>query len=462
VEDGQPSEKAIQKMNGIAKKESSAVVRLYLAAALQRIREDDRWDIAASLVRFKEDADDPNIPLMLWFGIEPMVAKEPEKALVLAKQSEISALVQKIARRLVDGNQLEKLVVAVGQKSNVQSDLLSGMLAGMEGNIDLKEPQTWPGVYKSLQADSDLSPLADAIAQKFGNAAVAKKMLSIINDPEAGLEEKKAAIQSLAASQNPDLLKQIPTLLDNSALRSEAIKAIAAYDNQEMGRLLFKKYPTLTATEKEEAILTLASRPRYGQIIATALKQGTLSKTDIPAHAVLQLRAVLGNGFVEIWGPIDDISQTLQVEYKKYQRLLTDDAIAKGDLVKGKQVFQRTCASCHMLHDEGGKIGPDLTGSNRTNLAYLLSNVLNPSGDVQEDYKLVVVTTQDGRTYSGNVISENDRSLTLRVVGQEPIAISKSQIRTRDVSAKSMMPEGLLNNLSDEEVVDLIGYLKKL
>jgi putative heme-binding domain-containing protein len=115
-----------------------------------------------------------------------------------------------------------------------------------------------------------------------------------------------------------------------------------------------------------------------------------------------------------------------------------------------------------MLHDEGGKIGPDLTGSNRTNLAYLLSKVLNPSGDVQEDYKLVVITTQDGRTYSGNVISENDRSLTLRVVGQEPIAISKSQIRTRDVSAKSMMPEGLLNNLSDEELVDLIGYLKKL
>ena len=115
-----------------------------------------------------------------------------------------------------------------------------------------------------------------------------------------------------------------------------------------------------------------------------------------------------------------------------------------------------------MLHGAGGKIGPDLTGSNRTNTAYLLSNILDPSGDVQDDYKLVVVTTQDGRTYSGNIIAENDRNITFLIVGQDPISISKSQIQSRDVSEKSMMPEGLLNNLTDEEVLDLFAYLKKL
>ena len=91
-----------------------------------------------------------------------------------------------------------------------------------------------------------------------------------------------------------------------------------------------------------------------------------------------------------------------------------------------------------------------------------MSNILNPSGDLQEDYKLVVIATQDGRTYSGNIIGENDRNITLRVVGQDPISISKSQIRTRDVSQKSMMPEGILNNLTDEEVLDLFRYLKEL
>lgn len=462
VEDRQPSAKAIQKMTAIAQNESSAVVRRYLTEALQRINEGDRWSIVESLVQFKEDAGDPNIPLMLWFGIEPVIAQQPEKALDLAKESKIPSIVQKIARRLVDGNQMEKLIAAIGQKSTVQSDLLSGMLAGMEGNMDVKEPSNWAVAYKSLRSDSKLSVLADAIAQKFGNAEVAKRMLATVQDPKANLGDKKNAIQGLATQQNPALQAEIPKLLENADVRLEAIKAIAAYDSRELGEALFKKYGNLSTKEKEEAIMTMASRPLYGQFLGDALKRGTIPKSDIPAHVVLQLRAVLGNGFVEIWGPIDDISQTLQVEYKKYQGLLTDDALAMANVVKGREVFQRTCVACHMLHGEGGKIGPDLTGSNRTNITYLLSNILNPSGDVQEDYKLVVITTQDGRTYSGNVIAENDRNLTLRVVGQDPIAINKSQIRTRDVSEKSMMPEGLLNNLTNAEVLDLIAYLRKL
>jgi putative membrane-bound dehydrogenase-like protein len=462
VEDGQPSARAIQKMTALAIKETSPVVRRYLAAALQRIAEVDRWPIAESLVRFKEDINDPNIPLMLWFGIEPIVVKQPEKALLLAMESKIPSIAQKIGRRLVDGNQLEKLTAAVGQKSDVQSHLLNGMLAGLEGNIDVKEPTNWANVYTSLKTDSNLSSMVDAIAIKFGNAEASKKMLAIIKDQRAQLPDKISAIQGLAAQQNPTLQIEIPKLMEDPHLRSQAIKAIAAYDDRELGKVLFKIYADLTSKEKEEAIMTMASRPTYGQFLGDALKKGIIPKSDIPAHIVLQLRAVLGNGFVEIWGPIDDISQTLQVEYKKYQGLLTDDALAKASTGKGKQIFQQRCATCHILHGEGGKIGPDLTGSNRTNITYLLSNILNPSGEVQEDYKLVVITTQDGRTYSGNVIAENERSLSLRVVGQDPIAINKSQIRTRDVTEKSMMPEGLLNNLSKEEILDLIAYLKKL
>ncbi|MDT7828275.1 DUF6807 family protein [Pricia sp. S334] len=462
VEDENPSTAAVKRFVSLAKKESSPVVRRYLAGALQRMYEEDRWDIASALVQYKEDADDPNIPLMLWFGIEPLVADRPEKALIMAKQSEIPSLTQKIARRLVDGNQMEQLIAEIGERSDVRADLLNGLLSGMEGNSELKEPSNWAATYKRLQSDPELSPMADKIAQSFGNAEVAEKFLAIINDPGGNLEEKKNAIQGLAANQNSALQKMIPTLLENPELRSEAIKAIAAYDSQDLGRALFEKYSSLSPTEKEEAILTMASRPMYGRVLGNALKNGTIPKSDIPAHAVLQLRAVLGNGFVEIWGPIDDISQTLQVEYKKYSALLTDEAVSNADPSKGKEIYRRTCAACHMLHGEGGKIGPDLTGSNRTNTTYLMSNILNPSGDVQDDYKLVVVTTQDGRTYSGNIIGENDRNITLRVVGREPININKSQILTRDVSEKSMMPEGLLNNLSDGEVLDLIAYLKKL
>ena len=462
VEDGQPSPQGLQMMAKRAENERSPVVRRFLAGALQRIDEEDRWDIAESLVRYKDDADDPNIPLMLWYGIEPLIAMQPVKALTLAKESEIPSVVQKISRRLVDGNKLEALVAGIGQKSEAQLNLLEGMLAGIEGNTDLHEPANWSKVYATIGSDPRLSSLADGIAQKFGNAELTKKLLTTINDSKASTENKRKAIQALAMHQNTELVRLIPDLLEQPDFRLEAIKAIAAYDNQQLGSLLYQKYPGLTEIEKQEAILTLASRSRYGRLLLNGLKTGEIPKTDIPAHAVLQLRAILGNGFVEVWGPIDDISQTLQTAYKKYQALLTDEAISNASPAKGEEIFQRTCAVCHIMNGRGGEIGPELTGSNRTNTTYLLSNILDPSGDVQDDYKLVVITTQDGRTYSGNIIGEDDRNVTLRVVGRDPVVINKSQIRTKDVSEKSMMPEGLLNNLSDEETLDLIAFLKKI
>ncbi|WP_273569103.1 PVC-type heme-binding CxxCH protein [Maribacter halichondriae] len=96
VEDGQPSERAINQMTAMANTETSAVVRRHLAGALQRINEADRWALAESLVRFEEDADDPNIPLMLWFGIEPIVAKQPGRALAMAVESAIPSLYKKL------------------------------------------------------------------------------------------------------------------------------------------------------------------------------------------------------------------------------------------------------------------------------------------------------------------------------------------------------------------------------
>jgi putative heme-binding domain-containing protein len=120
----------------------------------------------------------------------------------------------------------------------------------------------------------------------------------------------------------------------------------------------------------------------------------------------------------------------------------------------------KTCGTCHKLYGNGGNIGPDLTGSNRTDVDYLLQNILNPSDEIQDAYKLVVVTTRDGRTYSGNVIGENERQITMRVVGQDAVNITKSSIQSREVMPVSMMPQGLLNNLSEKETIDLLTYLQ--
>jgi putative heme-binding domain-containing protein len=89
-----------------------------------------------------------------------------------------------------------------------------------------------------------------------------------------------------------------------------------------------------------------------------------------------------------------------------------------------------------------------------------LGNILRPSEVIQDDYKMVVITMRDGRTYVGNVAAETDRQVTLRVVGEEEVVLDLAEIQSREVSDVSMMPEGLLRILTDAEVVELVAYLQ--
>jgi putative heme-binding domain-containing protein len=204
---------------------------------------------------------------------------------------------------------------------------------------------------------------------------------------------------------------------------------------------------------------TLSSRPRYGWAFTQALKNNVIPKNEVPANVARQLRRVVGSGFVEVWGPIDDTPLD-QREFVQYKSLLSEKAVQSADIKNGKLLFQGTCGSCHKMYGQGGLIGPDLTGSNRSNIDYLLFNILSPSEEIQDAYKMVVITTRDGRTYSGNIIAENQRQITIRVVGQDAVVINKSSIQSREVTDVSMMPQGLLTTLTDKERVDLLTYLR--
>ena len=462
-ENGPLPSDATPQFTRLAREDPSPVVRLYLASAMQRLDYSARLAIAQELVRHDEDANDHNLPKMIWYGLEPLVTAEHGLSyltLELATKSKIPMVSQFIARRMIDADASEKLVEMIGRTPINQTYLLEGMRDALDGRYDMIPPQNWKGVYAKLKGKPGPSAtLAEELNQHFGDTETAKKQLTTLKDKSAPLPPRTSALQMLSLRQRPELVKELPTLLNDPNLRKDAIRAIAQYDHEPLGKLILERYPTLNTAEKAEAIQTLASRPKYGWLLTQALAKGTLPKKDVPVYTARQLRRVVGSGFVEVWGPIDHVAFD-EKAYTKYRALLSENALGTADAHKGKQVFTTTCGPCHTLYGEGGKIGPDLTGSNRTNVDYLLGNILDPSGEIQDDYKMVVVTTRDGRTYVGNVAKETDRQLTLRVVGQDAVVVNKSDIQSREVTPTSMMPTGLLEPLSDREVLDLVGYLR--
>ncbi len=459
-EDNSPPTRAVDTFARMAREDDSPVVRLYLAAALQRINHDDRWQIAQALVKKGEDADDHNIPKMIWFAIEPLVAGNPGRALELAKSSKIPMLTEYIARRAVDANELEMLLTAVEEHSDARLALLTGMRAGLEGQLDVTPPGNWDSVYARLQADDSVADLAQTIAQQFGGIEAAKQLMTTLKDQNADTEARRRALNGLARQQHEVLIDELPDLLHNPDLRIEAIRAVAAFNlPKELGFMLLQEYDSFSAPEKLEVVQVLASRTDYGRILMHALKENRIPKRDVPAYAARQMRRVLGSGFLEFWGPLDQLSAEKVAATAKYKALLSDEALTSADARKGREMYDSLCGVCHKMYGDGGILGPDITGSNRTNIDYLLSNIVDPSAEIQDDYKMVMVTTRDGRTYAGNIASENERTLTLRVVGQDSVLINKSNIQSREGSELSMMPEGIFANLTDEEVLNLVAYL---
>ena len=460
-EDRSPSETVLSEFVRMALEDPSPVVRLYLASALQRVDQKAGWEISKALITHGEDATDHNLPKMIWFGLEPLVGKDPGKGLSLVADSRIPLLAEYTARRAVDADATEGVIAMLTKNPKTLVSLLKGMRDALEGRNDLAAPANWPAAYGTLKKEGGkIADLAQEIAQLFGDTEAAKESLVTLQDKKRNVEDRRKALNTLASKHRPELVKALPSLLEEPGIRLDAIRAIAEYNEESLGALLLKKYPRFNAEEKRETVLTLSSRPRYGWMLAGALKDKAIPRSEVPVYVARQLRRVVGSGFVEIWGPIEELPASQNVAYDKYQRLLTTAALAKASPQRGRLLFLRTCGSCHTMFGEGGKIGPDLTGSNRTNTNYILSNVLNPSEEIQDSYKMVVVTTRDGRTYSGNIVGENARQITLRVVGQDAVVINKSEIQSQEATEVSMMPPGLFDMLRDEEVLDLVSYLR--
>ena len=114
---------------------------------------------------------------------------------------------------------------------------------------------------------------------------------------------------------------------------------------------------------------------------------------------------------------------------------------------------------CHTLYGVGGKVGPDITGSNRGNLDYLLQHIIDPSAVMHNEYRATVLHLQNGRTIIGIVRGETPNALTV-VTANETLTVPVKEIDERKASEVSMMPDDLLKPLNEAEIRALVAYVR--
>jgi len=452
----------------LAERTKSPVVRLYLAAALQRMPVADRWGLAARLLARGEDEGDPNIPLMLWYGVEPLVAADPSRAFAL-----------------VPGCRLEKVTRFIVRRAASQPELLDSIARALSGTIPLVDrrlaleetavaladqrsveaPECWKGLLPGIAegADPECAELARKIGLLFGGREGLPALRRTLADADADPAARRGALDGLVRARDVEAVPAILALLDDRALRGPALRALEVFEDDTIAPGILARYPSLTAAERRDALNTLSARAKWAGSLLDAVAGGAIERADLGAFVVRKIEnlgdASLATRIREVWGRVQATPQAKAERIAELKAFLQEPGASEPDRARGREVFSRTCEQCHTLFGVGGSVGPDLTGSNRADLDYLLSNIVDPNAVVGKDYLATIVWMQDGRLVTGIAKSETDSSITLRTENED-VVVAREEIEEVQLSDLSTMPEGLLDALTRSEIRDLVGYLR--
>ena len=454
----------------LANNDRSGLVRLALASTLQRLPVAERPGLAAALLGHKEDANDHNLPLLIWYGLIPVADANPAALASVAAKAELPLTRKFIARRLAEDieknpaplNQLIKLATA--KPAAFQADILDGMADGLTGWRKAAKPAAWDALAQKLAHSGDpaLRDRARDLSVLFGDGRALDAVKRVALDRTADLNVRKAALQTLIDNRAPDLRSICEQLVGVQFLNSVAARGLATFNDPEAGADLVTSYRRFHPSERGQLLSALVSRPAFASALLDAVKEGRIPRADITAYHARQIHSLndtaLNKKLAEVWGELHDSSADKQQLIAKWKRQLTPAALAKADKSLGRTIFNTACAACHTLYGEGGKVGPDLTGGGRDNLDYLLENVVDPSAVVTADFRMSIVELKDGRVLNGLISAKTDHTLTLKTM-TETLAIERSEVTSVRESELSLMPEGLLEALPAEQVRDLVAYL---
>ena len=455
--------KLLQKLVQQAQRDSSSLVRLTLASSLQRLPVESRGELAKALASRSEDKNDHNLPFVVWAGITPLLELDSGKLLEVARTSEWSNLRTWIARAITERSKVnpiafDTLLKLVGDQSEQADSLLAGIERAVIGINGFSKPEKWDEVSSKLRDN----PNALKLSTLFGDEQAIWQMEKLVVDINVDIKSRRQAMEILIDSNSRNLRNLSKTLLSDPNMKLWGARGLAKFEAEEIGKLLVEKLPEFKIVDQDKLVEIICGRSNWANSLLEKIKKDENLKSLLSPYHAMQIRSLkneeLNTKLEEVWGVIRQSPEYLSNRKKELKKELNNLSISKANLKKGSLLYDQQCAGCHMLYGRGGRLGPDLTGSGRTNLDYLLDNIVDPSSVVSTDYRMNVIELKDGRVLSGMISGQDRNSLTLRMPGSE-ILVSKSDIKKKQVLNTSIMPAGLLDNIGPDERRNLIGYL---
>ena len=452
-----------------------------LASSAKRLPTAAALPVVEALCGNERTATDPETRLFTWWATEAHAESGREELLAWLGEPETWA--REMMTEVILPRLIQRYVMAGGRRNQLAA---ANMLAAAPTDEDAR--LLYVGVQEGLRGQ-DLALLPAALTEqlrayqdRFGGGkllvglrrneeAAVTAALAVIADAGADPLERKAYATAFGELDRPESVAVLTKIAGDGkqpvAVRLACFGALTHYGDSTIGQDIAKAYAYHIRAEpalRAAAFRLFASRPEWtlAFLELVHVKQ-SVKPAEVPPEIVRQFK-LGGNDEVnriigEVWPEVTIASSAEKAETV----LRVKNALAGGtaDLSRGGGIYARSCGGCHKLGEAGGNTGPDLTGYDRSNLNYLVLNIVDPSADVREGYVNYVIEKADGQSLFGTIIDRTDALVTLRNQDGEETTLARAEIKNMEALGVSLMPERILDPLTDQEIRDLFAYLQQ-
>ncbi len=464
----------------VAANEPQVQVRSQLASTAKRIDAQYALPVVSQLLQHEQDLADPHMPLMLWWAVEAHaedfagIEKTFSNPEVWSLELTQTAITTRLMQRYAAAGTPEDLqhcarLVEIAPDDKSRELLLIGLNKAFQG-------RTVPPLPVSLEkalADylDSLGNDGIVLALRQGKPEAVPPAIKALKDTNSDLGLRMELARAFGEVKAPEVVSTLVSLAtgrstNEPAFQRVAIQSLANYDDAGIANSLIGSFQSRISAEhnlRTTACRTLASRKDWAMKLVDYVNSWQMKAEDVPADVIQQLRSYddpeLISSVEKAFGKPVEISKAEKAE--EINRLLSMLAESAGDSAKGEVHFKKKCANCHKLFGQGETIGPPLDGYERGNPKFWLPAMVEPSLEIREGYQSYIAVTLDGRVITGMVAAQDPQTVTIRTADNRKIILAREDLEVFKAMEKSLMPEDVLKDLSDEDIRNLLAYLSQ-
>ena len=469
------SPRICRRLTALATAETSVIVRSQLACTAKRLPADVAISLITPLLERDEDVKDEHISMLIWWALESKAISDLDQVLSMFESRALwkrpltrQYIVERLARRLAsevsaDGFAGCSRLITLAPAPADLDRVLNGMTLALSG---LHLGANSVHLRAALAVLSDRRK-QDARVVELGLRAGTDPAVAvrIIEDTARPDQQRIAIIRALGETRSVGSVTALLRLISGDAsppLRDAAFAAMGYFDDKRIPAELITAYQGLASNSRVRAIDLLCARRDGATALLTAIHEKQIDSTDVSPDQVRKIleheNQQLQQSAIQIWGRIR-IATPLEMQgrIKAVTQLLARD---EGMAANGARLFEKHCANCHLLHGKGTALGPDLTGAERRDRRKLVGNIVDPSAEVRPQFVSHIALTGDGRIVTGLLAASSDSTITLLDAKNKRIVLNRSEVEELRESPVSLMPEKLLDELTDQQIRDLVSFIQ--